>query len=167
MLPTLLSGVPISNSTKGTESEFFLQKWNFGFFLLFFQEACFIKLNRVEPPKNLEKLQKKEKERIEWKMKMKNEKWKKKERKHSKNSNNSWIVLLFFSPKALDTFYQTKQEKYLGSAGFCYLAWLLSPQLTGMLPTLLRGVHISNSTKGTESEFFLQKWNFEGFLLFF
>jgi hypothetical protein len=45
--------------------------------LLFFQEACFIKLNRVEPPKNLEKLQKKEKERIEWKMKMKNEKRKK------------------------------------------------------------------------------------------
>ena len=90
-----------------------------------------------------------------------------KERKHSKNSNNSWIVLLFFSPKALDTFYQTKQEKYLGSAGFCYLAWLLSQQLTGILPTLLSGMPISNSTKGTEGEFFLQKWNFYSFLLFF
>jgi len=82
---------------------------------------------------------------------------------HSKKSNNSWIELLFFSPRALDTLYQTKQEKYLGSVGFCYLAWLLSQQLTGMLPTPLSGVHISNSTKRTESEFFLQKWNFEFF----
>ena len=108
------------------------------------------------------KKERKKKRRKKEKKKGRKEK-KKKGRKHSNKINNSWLVLLLFSPKALDTLYQTKQEKYLGSAGFCYLARLLSQQILAMLPALLSGVPVSNCTKGIEREFFLQKWNFQVF----
>jgi hypothetical protein len=103
MLPSLLSGVPVSNSTKRIEREFFLQKLNFEVFLFFFQEACHAKLIRVKPSVNFEKFQKKEKKKKD------RTKERKRERKHSNKNNNSCIALHFFSPKAQDIF--TKPSK--------------------------------------------------------
>jgi hypothetical protein len=48
MLPALLSGVPVSNCTKGIEKGILFAEMKFLSFLLFFQEACLSKLNGVK-----------------------------------------------------------------------------------------------------------------------